>query len=138
MVLNMPDSRDGKLDLKLVPCSRCKNPFLIPRKKIDEKKELVCDNCIKIDQRKRDLQKNVMENMIKVENQMEQSVVFMKNQLIEKESSFNKQYFMDQIKKRAKMLSKSIELLEKIEDTNDEKYIKEYVDLFEKMKEGSD
>jgi hypothetical protein len=138
MVLNMPDSRDGKLDLKLVPCSRCKNPFLIPRKKIDEKKELVCDNCIKIDQRKRDLQKNVMENMIKVENQMEQSVVFMKNQLIEKESSFNKQYFMDQIKKRAKMLSKSIELLEKIEDTNDEKYIKEYIDLFEKMKEGSD
>ena len=138
MFLNMPDSRDGKLDLKLVPCSRCKNPFLIKRKSIDEKKELVCDNCIKIEQRKRDLQKDVMENMIKVENQMEQSVVFMKNQLIEKESKFNKQYFMDQIKKRAKMLSKSIELLEKIEDTNDEKYIKEYVDLFEKMKEGSD
>jgi len=134
----MPDPRDAKLDLKLVSCSRCKNPFLIQRKLIDEKKELVCDNCIKIEQRKRDLQKNVMENMIEVENQMEQSVVFMKNQLIEKESKFNKQFFLEQIKKRSKVLSKSIELLEKIEDTNDEKYIKEYIDLFEKMKDGSD
>jgi len=132
----MPEVPEEKLDLKLVPCARCNNPFLIQRKGLDPTKEIVCDNCIKLEQSKRKLQISVMENVIEVENEMEKSMVFMKNKLSETQSTFNKEYFLEKIKNRAKLLTKSIELLEKIEDTKDEKYIKEYMDLFEKMKQN--
>jgi len=48
--------------------------------------------------------------------------------------TFNKQFFLDEIKKRAEVLKKSIELVEKIEATNEEKFIDEYRKLFENMK----
>ena len=42
--------------------------------------------------------------------------------------------FLNEIKKRAEVLNKSIELIEKIEATNEEKYIDDYKKLFEKIK----
>ncbi len=133
----MPDSNNFKLDLKLVVCSRCNNAFMVQRKTLDDTKELVCDNCIRLEKRKRELQISVMENVLKVENEMEASIVKMKNELSTNNSKFNKQFFLENIKKRAKALSKSVELLEKIEDSKDEKYIKEYIELFEEMKKDS-
>ena len=129
----MPDSDDNKLVLELVPCSRCGNPFMI--KKGGEKSEkLDCDNCIKLEQRKRKLQLGVFEKIIEVESEMENSIKEMTNTLTVSKGSFNKEFFLNQIKKRAEALWKSIELIGKIEDTNEEKYIDEYKEFFEKLK----
>jgi DNA-directed RNA polymerase subunit M/transcription elongation factor TFIIS len=129
----MPNKDENKLILELKPCSRCGNPFMV--KKGQNLTELVCDNCIKLDQRKRDLQIGVFNKVIEVENQMEDSIREMTNSLSISKGQFNKQFFLDKIKKRAEILTKSIELIEKIEETNDEKYINDYLDLFEKIKE---
>lgn len=129
----MPNKDENKLILELKPCSRCGNPFMV--KKGQNLTELVCDNCIKLDQRKRDLQIGVFNKVIEVENQMEDSIREMTNSLSISKGQFNKQFFLDKIKKRAEILTKSIELIEKIEETNDEKYINNYIDLFEKIKE---
>jgi DNA-directed RNA polymerase subunit M/transcription elongation factor TFIIS len=129
----MPNKNENKLILELKPCSRCGNPFMV--KKGQNLTELVCDNCIKLDQRKRDLQIGVFNKVIEVENQMEDSIREMTNSLSISKGQFNKQFFLDKIKKRAEILTKSIELIEKIEETNDEKYINDYLDLFEKIKE---
>ena len=129
----MPNKDENKLILELKPCSRCGNPFMV--KKGQNLTELVCDNCIKLDQRKRDLQIGVFNKVIEVENQMEDSIREMTNSLSISKGQFNKQFFLDKIKKRAEILTKSIELIEKIEETNNEKYINNYIDLFEKIKE---
>ena len=123
-----------KLNIEFVVCSKCGNPFF-NSKKGQNLTELICDNCIKLDQRKRDLQIGVFNKVIEVENQMEDSIREMTNSLSISKGQFNKQFFLDKIKKRAEILTKSIELIEKIEETNDEKYINDYLDLFEKIKE---
>lgn len=79
----------------------------------------------------------VFEKVIEVENKMEQSINQMKAQLNVSKGKFNKEFFMNHIKRRADSLKKSIELVEKIEETNDEKYIDEYINLFEKLKKDS-
>ena len=58
----------------------------------------------------------------------------MKNSLTVSKGTFNKEFYLEKIKKRAETLWKSIELIEKIEDTNDEEYLDKYKDLFEKLK----
>jgi uncharacterized Zn finger protein (UPF0148 family) len=128
----MPDSEenDSKLLLELVACSRCGNPYM----KSPDDEDIVCENCIKLEKRKRKLQLGVFDKVIEVENKMEASIKEMKDQLTISKSKFNKQFFLDKIKKRSDALRKSIELIEKIEESNDEKYIEEYKDLFEKMK----
>ena len=129
----MPENNDlSKLIVELKSCSRCGNAFMT--KKGDDPAELVCDNCIKLEQRKRELQIGVLENVIEVENKMEDSINEMKNQLTLHRGGFNKQFFLNEIKKRTQSLMKSIELIEKIEDSNDEKYLDEYKNLFNKMK----
>ncbi|MFX1445095.1 MAG: hypothetical protein ACFFHV_16905 [Promethearchaeota archaeon] len=123
--------------LELKPCERCGNPFMV---KIGEHKpdqEIVCDNCIKLEQRKKELMLGVFDKVIEVENKMEDSINEMKSQLNVTKGTFNKQFFLNQIKRRAETLSKSIELVEKIEKTNDEKFIEEYVSMFEKIKKES-
>lgn len=129
----MPGNNDKEMPvLELKPCSRCKNPFMV---EIGENmKELVCENCIKLEKRKRKLQLGVFEKVIEVENKMEDSIKQMTNSLTVSKGTFNKEFYLNKIKKRAEALWKSIELVEKIEETNDEKYLNEYVDLFEKMK----
>lgn len=131
----MPDDDEkSKLIVELKNCIRCNNPFMV--KKGEELTELVCENCIKLAQRKRELQIGVFNQVIEVENKMEDSIKEMKNELTVAKGTFNKQFFLDKIKKRAQCLQKSIELIEKIEDTNDEKFIDEYKDLFTQMKKN--
>jgi len=128
----MPQNDENKLILELKPCSRCGNPFMV--KKGQDLVELVCENCIKLEARKRELQLGVFKEVVKVENKMENSIKEMTNSLSVSKGKFNKQFFLDEIKKRAEVLNRSIELIEKIEATNDEKYIDEYRKLFENMK----
>ena len=129
----MPGNNDNEMPvLELKPCSRCDNPFMV--KKGEDLTELVCDNCIKLEQRKRKLQLGVFEKVIEVESEMENSIKEMTNTLTVSKGSFNKEFFLNQIKKRAEALWKSIELIGKIEDTNEEKYIDEYKEFFEKLK----
>ncbi len=131
----MPDNDEkAKLIVELKNCIRCKNPFMI--KKGEELTELVCENCIKLEQRKRELQIGVFNQVIEMENKMENSINEMKNELTVAKSTFNKQFFLDKIKRRAQCLQKSIDLIEKIEETNDEKFIDEYKNLFQEMKKN--
>ncbi len=120
--------------LELKPCDRCGNPFMVKIGEIKPDQELVCDNCIKLEQRKKELMLGVFDKVLEVENKMEDSINEMKSQLNVAKGKFNKEFFLKQIKQRAHTLKKSIELVEKIEETNDEEFIEEYVNLFEKLK----
>ena len=131
----MPDNNNKDMPvLELKPCSRCGNPFLV--NKDEDLNELVCENCIKLEQRKRELQIGVIDEVIEVENRMGDSINEMKNSLTLEKGKFNKEFYLEKIKKRAEALWKSIELIEKIEETKDEKYIDEYKEFFEKIKRG--
>jgi hypothetical protein len=110
---------------------------MVSKGKKDSSVDLVCDNCVKLEQRKRELMLGVFEKVIEVENKMEHSINEMKAQLNISKGTFNKQFFLNHIKKRADTLKKSIELIEKIDGTNEEKYIDEYKKLFEKLKKES-
>ena len=125
----MPDSDDNKLIVKLVQCSRCGNAFMI-QKGQPKTEELVCDNCLKLEVRKRNLSHSVEES----QKQMETHIKDYKNQLRTAKSQQIKQIYFEKIKEQSNALSKSVELLKKIQETNDEKYIEEYKRLFEKMK----
>jgi hypothetical protein len=128
----MPENeKKGSLLGELVVCSRCKNPFM---GKPIEGQELVCDNCIKLEKRKKELELGVLDNVIESNKQMDKCIIKMKDCLSVEEKQYSKQDFLNSIKKRAKTLTKSIDLLEKIDETQDEKYIDEYKSLFEKMK----
>ena len=125
----MPDSNDNKMILKLVACSRCGNPFMV-NKVIKESENLICENCIKLEERKKKLEASVKESQKETESHIKE----FKSQLRTAKSQQIKQLYFDKIKEESDYLSKSIELLKKIEETNDEKYIEEYKKLFEKMK----
>ncbi len=132
----MPEPRENEKDnskllLELVNCSRCGNAFM---RDPEDRKNTICENCIKLEKRKRELQLGLFDKVIEVENKMEDSINEMKNQLTMTKGKFNKNYFLNEIKKRSENLKKSIELVEKIEDTNDEEYIEEYKKLFDEMK----
>jgi hypothetical protein len=126
----MSDSNDNKFVLELVPCSRCGNPFMKPKDK-KSAEELVCDNCIKLEQRK----KQLTDSVIDVQKDIESSIKDFKNQLRMAKSQKTKEIFFDKIKERSKLLSRSVALLKKIDETNDEKYIEEYKELFERLKQ---
>lgn len=126
----MPDSKDNKLIVKLVQCSRCGNAFMI-QKGQPKTEDLVCDNCLKLEERKKRLSHSVEES----QKQMEVNIKDYKNQLRTAKSQQIKQLYFEKIKEQSSALSKSVELLKKIQETNDEKYIEEYKRLFEKMKE---
>ncbi|MHA1274811.1 MAG: hypothetical protein ACTSQS_15420, partial [Promethearchaeota archaeon] len=73
-------------------------------------------------------------DVMETQKKIEESIKEMKNNLLISKAQFNKQAFLEKIRKRSQMLTKSIELLQKIESSNDEKYLEEYKKLFEKMK----
>ena len=124
----MPEPND-KLIVALVECSRCGNPFMI-KKGQKKSGELICDNCIKLEQRKKQLADSVIESQKKIES----SIKGYKNSLRVARSQKIKQLYFDKLKKTSIVLNNSVELLKKIEETNDEKYIEQYKKLFEKMK----
>jgi uncharacterized Zn finger protein (UPF0148 family) len=92
---------------------------------------LICDNCIKLEQRKKQLADSVKKSQIEIEN----SIKGYKSSLRVAKSQQIKQIYFEKIKKTSDVLNKSVELLKKIEETNEEKYIEEYKKLFDKMKE---
>ncbi len=124
----MPEPND-KLVVALVECSRCGNPFMI-KKGQKKSGDLICDNCIKLEQRKKQLADSVIESQKNLEN----SIKGYKNSLRVAKSQQIKQLYFDKLKKTSTVLNNSVELLKKIEETNDEKYIEQYKGLFEKMK----
>ena len=126
----MPESNDNKLIVALVECSRCGNPFMIKK---GQKKtgNLVCDNCIKLEQRKQQLADSVKAS----QKEIETTIKGFKSSLRVAKSQQIKQIYFEKIKKTSDVLTRSVELLKKIEETNDEKYIDEYKKLFDKMKE---
>jgi len=128
----MPNSDGNKLIVKLVPCSRCGNPFMVKmgQKGSDNK---VCDNCIKLEKRKKELANSVMES----QKELEASITDLKHQMIQSKAQQRKNVYKEEIERKSKALTRSIELLKKIEETNDEKYIEEYKALFEKLKRES-
>ena len=128
----MPDSNNDKFVLKLVPCVRCGNPFMI-KKDHQSTGGIICDNCIKLEQRKKQLASSVIES----QKEIETSIKSYEDKLEKAETPDNKKMFYEKIKKQSEILSKSVDLLKKIEETNDEKYIEEYKKLFEKLKEES-
>jgi len=124
----MPEPND-KLIVALVECSRCGNPFMV-KKGQKESGKLICDNCIKLEQRKKQLTDSVIESQKKIES----SIKGYKNSLRVAKSQQIKQLYFDKLKKTSTVLNNSVELLKKIEETNDEKYIEQYKKLFEEMK----
>jgi uncharacterized Zn finger protein (UPF0148 family) len=128
----MPDSNNDNFVLKLVPCTRCGNPFMI---KNDQKNsgEIICDNCIKLEQRKKQLASSVIES----QNEIKTTIKEYENQLESAKTQDTKKFFYEKIKKQSEILTKSIDLLKKIEETNEEKYIEEYKILFENLKKES-
>ncbi|MHA1242615.1 MAG: hypothetical protein ACTSQU_17795 [Promethearchaeota archaeon] len=125
----MPDSSEDKLVVALVACSHCGNAFMIKKgqKRTDH---LICDNCIRLEERKKQLADSVKES----QKEIESSIKGYKNSLRVAKSQQIKQIYFDKIKKTSNTLNNSVELLKKIEKTNDEKYIEEYKKLFEEMK----
>lgn len=133
----MPDSNADKLVLELVACDRCKNPFMMQKgeklRKQENNEEIVCENCIKLEQRKKKLVSSVVES----QNEIKTSIKEYESQLELEKLHENKKIYYEKIKKQSEILTKSVELLKKIEETNDKKYIEEYKKLFEKMKKES-
>ena len=125
----MPDSNEDKLIVALAVCSRCGNALMIKKGQI-KTKNLVCDNCIRLEQRKKQLSESVKES----QREIESFINGYKNSLRVAKSQQIKQIYFDKIKKTSKTLNKSVELIKKIEETNDERYIEEYKKLFEEMK----
>jgi uncharacterized Zn finger protein (UPF0148 family) len=127
------DPNNEKLILKLVACSRCGNPFMV-KKGEKGRIENVCDNCIKLEERKR----NLTNSVIKAQREIENDIKNFKSSLRLARSQQIKQKYFDKIKKTSDVLSKSIELLRKIEETNEEKYIDDYKTLFDRLKKDYD
>lgn len=133
----MPDINADKLVLELVACDRCKNPFMMQKgeklRKQEKNEEIVCENCIKLEQRKIQLASSV----VKSQEEIRTSIKEYEQQLGLEKSQEKKNIFYEKIKKQSEILSKSVELLKKIEKSNEEKYIEEYKKLFEKLKRES-
>ena len=134
----MPISNADKLVLELVACDRCKNPFMMQKveklKKQENNEEIVCENCIKLEQRKKQLELGVIDKVIESHKEIEASIMEVKEKIDVSKVTFNKKQFLEEIKKKSQTLTKSIDLLQKIDETNEEKYIEEYKKLFENLK----
>ncbi|MFX1454030.1 MAG: Trm112 family protein [Promethearchaeota archaeon] len=138
----MPDSNSDKLLLELVACDRCKNPFMMNKgdklRMQENNQEIVCENCIKLEIRKKQLELGVLNDVIEYQKEIEASILEVKDKIDISKAEFNKQQFLERIKKRSQALTKSIELLQRIDETNEEKYIDDYKKLFEKLKRDLD
>ncbi len=104
-------------------------------RKQENNEEIVCENCIKLEERKKQLELGVLNNVIQSHKEIEASILEIKDKIDISKTEFNKQLFLERIKKRSQALTKSIELLQKIDESNEEKYIEDYRKLFEKLKE---
>ena len=105
--------------MELVACDRCKNPFMMNKgeklKKQDNNEEIVCENCIKLEERKKQLELGVLNDVIQSHKEIEASIREVKEEFDISKSLFKKQQYLENIKKKAVSLTKSIELLQKID-----------------------
>lgn len=139
----MPNPNAVKLaSMELISCDRCKNPFMMKRdeklKKQQDNEEIVCENCIKLEERKKQLELGVLNRVIESQKEIEASIKEIKEEYDTSRPLFNKQLYLEKIKKKAISLTKSIELLQKIDESKEEKFIDDYKKLFEKMKQERD
>ncbi len=139
----MPNPNAVKLaSMELISCDRCKNPFMMKRdeklKKQQDNEEIVCENCIKLEERKKQLELGVLNRVIESQKEIEASIKEIKEEYDTSRPLFNKQQYLEKIKKKAISLTKSIELLQKIDESKEEKFIDDYKKLFEKMKQERD
>lgn len=139
----MPNPNAVKLaSMELISCDRCKNPFMMKRdeklKKQQDNEEIVCENCIKLEERKKQLELGVLNRVIESQKEIEASIKEIKEEYDSSKPLFNKQQYLEKIKKKAISLTKSIELLQKIDESKEEKFIDDYKKLFEKMKQERD
>ncbi|HDZ16940.1 hypothetical protein LCGC14_0591020 [marine sediment metagenome] len=139
----MPNPNAVKLaSMELISCDRCKNPFMMKRdeklKKQQDNEEIVCENCIKLEERKKQLELGVLNRVIESQKEIEASIKEIKEEYDSSKPLFNKQQYLEKIKKKAISLAKSIELLQKIDESKEEKFIDDYKKLFEKMKQERD
>ena len=107
-------------------------------KKQDNNEEIVCDNCLKLEERKNQLELGVLNDAIQSHKEIEASIREVKEEFDISKSLSKKQQYLEKIKKKAVSLTKSIELLQKIDDSHEERFIEEYKKLYEKMKEDND
>ena len=129
-----PNNGNNKLIVELKPCTKCCNPFMVKQGEVKSGQELICDNCLKLDQHKKELSIGVIDDCILNQKEMEVSIKEMKENLTVSKGQFNKQAFLEKIRKRSQALTKSIELLQKIDESKDEILVDEYKQLFERMK----
>ena len=138
----MPDSNPEKLVLELIACERCKNAFMMQKgekiRKQETHEEIVCENCIKLEERKKKLEMGVLNEVIESQREIETSIMEVKDKIEISKPQFNRKEYLERIKKKSLYFTKSIELLQKIDESNDEKFIEEYRKLFEKMKKEND
>ncbi len=102
--------------------------------KQEKGEEIVCENCIKLEERKIKLELGVINRVIESHKEIEASILEVKDKIDISKAHFNKQQFLEKIKKKSEVLIKSIELLQKIDESNEEKYIDDYKKLFDKLK----
>ena len=136
----MPNSKLASMEL--ISCDRCKNAFMMNKdeklKKQQDNEEIVCENCIKLEERKKQLELGVFNKVLESQKEIEASIKEVKEDFEISKPLFNKQQYLENIKEKALDLTKSIELLQKISESKDDKLIDEYKKLFEKMKQGKD
>ncbi|MHA2087227.1 MAG: hypothetical protein ACW972_03055, partial [Promethearchaeota archaeon] len=64
----MPNSNADKLLVELVACDRCKNAFMMNKgeklRKQENNEEVVCENCLILEERKKQLELGVINNVI--------------------------------------------------------------------------
>ena len=98
----MPDSNADKLLLELVACDRCKNPFMMKKgeklRKQENNEEIVCENCTKLEERKKKLELGVLNNVIESHKVIEASILEVKDNIDISKAEFNKQQFLERIK----------------------------------------
>jgi len=115
-------------NLKLTPCKNCGNPFFRDENNPSE----ICKNCIKLEERRKRTAP-----LRKKQDEMRKAIEEMKFELIKTRSELRKKEIKQKIQNKSDLLTKSVELLQKYEETGDESFIDEYQRIFEQLKKMS-
>ena len=102
----MPNPNADKLgSMELVSCDRCKNPFMMKRDekliKQQDKEEIVCANCLKLEERKKQLEIRVFNSVIESQKEIKATIDEVKKGFdVPPQPAFNKQKYLENIKKK--------------------------------------
>lgn len=112
-------------NLELTPCKSCGNPFFKDKNYTSD----ICENCILLEQRRKRTAPLKLDNEV-----MGEAIEEMRIKLNLTRSSMKQEDIKKKIKSKSDLLSKSVELLRKFEETGDESYIEEYQRVFQILK----